>query len=54
MKVTPEESEIATIFPEDMKIHGMFVKTNEVGVNQLMVPMETLDNQIDFNILEIL
>lgn len=48
-------SEVATISPEDMKIHGLLLNTNEdTGDNYLLVPLETLDNQIDFNTLDIL
>jgi hypothetical protein len=53
-RLTPEESEIATIQPEDMKIHGiLLVDIEDVG-KQILIPLETLDNQIDFNTLEIL
>lgn len=54
LTVNPEESEIAIIKPEDMNIHGIIIKKNEAGIPQIMIAMETLDNQIDFNILEIL
>jgi hypothetical protein len=55
-RISPDVgSEITTIVPEDMKIHGILINTDEeTGDNYVLVPLETLDNQIDFNILEIL
>ncbi len=54
-RITPDPSEIATIAPEDLKIHGLLVNNDEnTGDNILLVPLETLDNQIDFNILDLI
>jgi hypothetical protein len=55
-RISPDvESEVATIVPEDMKILGLLLNTDEqTGDNVILVPLETLDNQVDFNILEIL
>lgn len=54
-RITPDASEIATIAPEDLKIHGLLVNNDEnTGDNILLVPLETLDNQIDFNILDLI
>ena len=48
-------NEVATIQPEDMKVHGLLLNTNEeTGDVFMLVPLETLDNQIDFNILDII
>lgn len=53
-RVSPDPSEIATIAPEDMKIHGLLINNDEnTGDNFMLVPLETLDNQIDFNVLEL-
>lgn len=47
-------NEVATIQPEDMKIHGILLNTNEeTGDVYLLIALETLDNQIDFNLLDI-
>jgi hypothetical protein len=54
MRTTPEESDICTISPDDMKIHGLIINENDSGDKTMLVPMETLDNQIDFNTLDIL
>ena len=32
LRVSPEESEIAVIKPEDMSIHAIILKKNEAGV----------------------
>lgn len=54
-RFTPDvENEVCTISPDDMKVHGFLVKNDDEGMPMLLVPMETLDNQIDFNILKIL
>jgi hypothetical protein len=37
-----------------MKIHGLLVKNDDEGTPTLLIPLETLDNQIDFNLLKIL
>jgi hypothetical protein len=48
-------NEVVTIQPEDMKVHGLLLNTNEdTGDVYMLVPLETLDNQIDFNILDII
>lgn len=51
---TPDASEIATIAPDDLKIQGLLLNENDDGDRFLLVPMETLDNQIDFNTLDLL
>lgn len=49
-RISPEESEIATIRPDDMKIHGLFVNKFGAGSQRyIIVALETDDNQIDFN-----
>lgn len=49
-RLSPEESEIATIKPDDMKIHGLFVNKFGAGSQRYtIVALETDDNQIDFN-----
>lgn len=49
------DNEVCTISPDDMKIHGLLVNNDDdAGIPMLLVPMETLDNQIDFNILKVL
>ena len=53
-RMTVDVNEVATISPEDMKVHGLLVKNDDEGTPMILVPMETLDNQIDFNILKIL
>lgn len=50
-RITVPESDIASIIPEDMKVHGLLL--NYSDDEGLMVPMESLDNQIDFNTLRI-
>lgn len=53
-RYSPDSSEIAVISPDELKIHGLIVNKNYEGGLILQVPMETLDNQIDFNTLEII
>ena len=48
------EEEVATISPEDMKIHQVMIYTNDNEETMVMVALETLDNQIDFNVLTLL
>jgi hypothetical protein len=48
--VEPEQNEIHTIRPDEHTIHGIFL-TNLRGVQQVIVAIETFDNQLDFNIL---
>ena len=48
------DTDVATISPDDMRIHGLLVKNDDDGMPMLLVPMETLDNQIDFNMLKLL
>lgn len=51
----PEDSEIAVIRPDDMKIHGLFINKFGYGKqNYILVALETEDNQIDFNSLHLL
>jgi hypothetical protein len=39
------DSQVQTIAPEDMKIHGLYVnEDSDSGDKRLMVAMETLDN----------
>ncbi len=45
-----EQNEIHTIRPDEHTIHGLFL-TNFRGAFQMIVAIETFDNQLDFNIL---
>jgi hypothetical protein len=45
-----EQNEIHTIRPDEHTIHGLFL-TNSRGAFQMIVAIETFDNQLDFNIL---
>lgn len=43
-RMTVDVNEVATISPEDMKVHGLLVKNDDEGTPMILVPMETLDN----------
>jgi hypothetical protein len=51
IRISPEESEIATITPDDLKILGFYTTKREA--RNIIVALETVDNLVDFNSLHI-
>ena len=55
LKVSIDSEDIATIRPDDHKIHGLFMnKFGKGDQKYILVAIETFDNQIDFNSLHLL